>query len=1138
MYRYQSRKKKKNADDDASTTKKNRLDTIKHIVYGTVDGVTNLVSNIKEPDSFRIVDGYSDLRLQQQTMEQQQQSQNRRRRSLVSWIGHKMVSKKHDPTQQQTSKEGIELSTVWVPIKPIHPLSSSSSTTSRMDTTPFLDRFKGTVYGLSDVIGNGIHVLLPPDNGPFSKQRPATSITNTMLIRTIPPVIQPRPSITTAVPTMTTKTTKSIWQDPSKVSSFEQWKETMYSISDSISATGQQMAQLPSEIRTASQQTKQVLERVESDVQNTVQTIQELPQTIQQTRQEIVQTTLRWIQIIRNAPMQMQRQILNTVDQIRSIPQTMRSKWIDAYTTVRIWFRLESPRPSPPILEPPANAFRTNADDSAVVIATATGISSTPFRDLTWALIQISARGIWWSMTQLPMLTWTGMMQIRSAALQKQQSQQQQRRNENKQQQSPPVVSSTTITTTTATTSSYEDHGNMDPTPEKSVPIVMETSLSPTTVKDDERDRTDLLMKEVTEALALAEVALQEADRPIAPVSPNSAMLPTTKSVVPTILVPSSEQPPNSSKKEQEMNRRKKQDDSRIDGTKDEGFKAFTTDTNDDLLAEVTEALALAEEALRVADEPIPKVSKEALARTQKAAVESLLSMDPQLEKPNTKDSGLPEKNDDITPTKMEFRASEVTSELLTSTPLNKEPVTVLPNSREPSSAKSPSLLQMINRAKTTSFSDQKIALTGKAPSKKISNATTKPEVKDSTTLNGLHDSEKQLTATDVNLNSHQDAISLPESASSSLLSTTLPKATNFYRKNGITWTAFQITALLYSALTRASFRLLRLFFWSKTFIKEVPQKIVSDKVCIITGSNTGIGFETAVSLVERGYEVVMACRSKEKALEAMERLRKRIKSSAQGKVVFVETLDLSSFQSIRKFSEKIAKIYPKLDLLVNNAGRNTSGKSERGLDLCFQTNYLGHFYLTNNLMPLLLNANEPRVINLSSVMHHFCRAKSHDLSYWKRFAIFDSQRESSYSPSKLAMVYMTIALNRYYGSTGLRSIAVNPGAVNSDIWRKKSRFWRLLFRWLYLTNQQGCCTSVAASVADLSESEWYLQPYWQMSTKSTPWPVTEMLGPFVGYQAVQPRLPEDGGILSSDALWQYSGNLVSKAMTGESITP
>jgi NAD(P)-dependent dehydrogenase (short-subunit alcohol dehydrogenase family) len=224
--------------------------------------------------------------------------------------------------------------------------------------------------------------------------------------------------------------------------------------------------------------------------------------------------------------------------------------------------------------------------------------------------------------------------------------------------------------------------------------------------------------------------------------------------------------------------------------------------------------------------------------------------------------------------------------------------------------------------------------------------------------------------------------------------------------------------------------------------------------VAIVTGSNTGIGFETAQELVQRGYIVIMACRSRDRALQAINDLLIHNDNSKQGtgKAVFEHPLDLASFDSIQKFCRHIQSKYDHIDLLINNAGRNTSGPSEHGLDLLFQTNFLGHFYLTKQLLPLLLLSSkssnngddmqpqrQSRVINLASVMHHFCgtnrsRRNGHDEAYWKRHALWSHNKwavtESSYSASKLAAILFTMELNRRYRHLGLRSFAVNPGAV------------------------------------------------------------------------------------------------------------
>ena len=272
--------------------------------------------------------------------------------------------------------------------------------------------------------------------------------------------------------------------------------------------------------------------------------------------------------------------------------------------------------------------------------------------------------------------------------------------------------------------------------------------------------------------------------------------------------------------------------------------------------------------------------------------------------------------------------------------------------------------------------------------------------------------------------------------------------AAHYYSKTS-TFNPLSAVAVIYSALASLSIACLKpIPFLSRGLprIQEIPKEVVSNKVAIVTGSNVGIGYETAKALVERGYEVVLACRSKDKAMDAIAQMQQELSSTGSGdipgKVVFHGTLDLSSFRSVQEFSDIVKSKYDKIDLLVNNAGLNSSGKSEKGLDLCFQTNFLGHFILTNNLMDHLLKATQPRVVNLSSVMHHFCYANQHDEAYWKENAFYGPvSEENSYSASKLAALLFTIELNKRYRAKGLRSIAVNPGAVNSDIWRDYPRW-------------------------------------------------------------------------------------------------
>ena len=243
--------------------------------------------------------------------------------------------------------------------------------------------------------------------------------------------------------------------------------------------------------------------------------------------------------------------------------------------------------------------------------------------------------------------------------------------------------------------------------------------------------------------------------------------------------------------------------------------------------------------------------------------------------------------------------------------------------------------------------------------------------------------------------------------------------------------------------------------------------------------------------------------------------------------VVLAEPLDLSDLESIQRFAAAVKSEYKDrpIDVLINNAGRNTNGKCGK-LDLLFQSNFLGHFALTNHLLDKLKGG---KIINLSSVMHHFSGDRPKNEEYWKSMALYhDPPAPETYSASKLAAILFTIELNRRYSpAMNIRSMAVNPGAVASDIWRGFPTILRVLFRFIYLTTRQGCSTTVAAAVKDdWSDDTFYLQPYWQAEGCASPHPVTEMLGPYVGYLPTKPRLPDDGGDEAASALWKISEEL------------
>jgi len=321
----------------------------------------------------------------------------------------------------------------------------------------------------------------------------------------------------------------------------------------------------------------------------------------------------------------------------------------------------------------------------------------------------------------------------------------------------------------------------------------------------------------------------------------------------------------------------------------------------------------------------------------------------------------------------------------------------------------------------------------------------------------------------------------------------------------------FSPLAVLYSVVSQIYLQVVR-----RPHVRELPPASLPAvaKVAIVTGCNTGIGYETAKELViTHSYTVIAACRSRTKAQEAIDKINL---SAKHGRAVFVHPLDLSSLQSVKDFCGVVKQQFKYIDVLVCNAGRNTSGDiTADGLDLLWQTNFVSHAVLSLQMQP-------QRLVMLSSVMHHFVNLEAMvEPESWRHIA-----GTKAYSTSKLASVLWANEWNRQFGDS---AVAVNPGAVNSDIWRDlPTVLRRTVFEWIYLTNAQGCQTSLqgvlASSVPPLG---MYWQPYWQ-PRQGVPFPVFEMLGPFAGPQCTPCRLPRNEKDVSA-SLWSFIRQAVAE---------
>lgn len=199
-------------------------------------------------------------------------------------------------------------------------------------------------------------------------------------------------------------------------------------------------------------------------------------------------------------------------------------------------------------------------------------------------------------------------------------------------------------------------------------------------------------------------------------------------------------------------------------------------------------------------------------------------------------------------------------------------------------------------------------------------------------------------------------------------------------------------------------------------------------KVALVTGGTSGIGYEVAKDLAQRGAKVIIACPFEQEGNYAR---RKIEKDTVNNKIIF-KVLDLASFASVRNFASNILKNEERLDILVNNAGGFFNRVTEDGLHATMQVNYLGHFLLTILLLPLMKKSTPSRIVNVTAMVHRFGNAKLKQLTSTNYKFPF-----VTYADSKLCMVLFANELSRRLKNTNVIVNSVDPGWAGTNILHK-----------------------------------------------------------------------------------------------------
>ncbi len=243
-------------------------------------------------------------------------------------------------------------------------------------------------------------------------------------------------------------------------------------------------------------------------------------------------------------------------------------------------------------------------------------------------------------------------------------------------------------------------------------------------------------------------------------------------------------------------------------------------------------------------------------------------------------------------------------------------------------------------------------------------------------------------------------------------------------------------------------------------------------RVTIVTGSSSGIGYESARALANRDAKVIIAVRNLEKGKQALE----KIKSQNPNADITVIHLDLADLSSIKKFGDDYKKQFSRLDLLINNAGVMIPpySKTKDGFELQFGTNHLGHFALTALIFDLINKTPNSRIVNVSSSAHKYGNLNFDDLNWEKR----KYKSWNAYGDSKISNLYFTYELKTRLeqNQSNVKVTAAHPGWTATDLQRNSGLF-EFLNRFFAMKPEKGALPTLRAAFDENAKSGDFFGP-------------------------------------------------------------
>lgn len=259
----------------------------------------------------------------------------------------------------------------------------------------------------------------------------------------------------------------------------------------------------------------------------------------------------------------------------------------------------------------------------------------------------------------------------------------------------------------------------------------------------------------------------------------------------------------------------------------------------------------------------------------------------------------------------------------------------------------------------------------------------------------------------------------------------------------------------------------------------NVPDQ--SGKTFLITGANSGIGFAAANALASKRAHVIMACRNPQKAEQAKQDILETTPTASLDLV----SLDLANLESVAQCAQHLQSKYKHIDCLINNAGLGWIDRREThdGFEMAIGTNHFGHFALTSQIISLLKNAPDARVVSVASLAHVWGRIHFDDIHLQQKYS-----QVRGYGQSKLANLMFGLELQRQFEkhNLGIKSIIVHPGmsgtniattAVASGKFRKLAKLSEILTPLMTQPASLGCLPTLLAATSDEVNGGEYFGP-------------------------------------------------------------